>query len=95
MRVFGTPYVLNWEQNRQAEIQRLTSQGILPHEHEMKTKYQDDVPPEVLIESQAMLMGQVAGNIEDVKSAKEIVDDMIKGAQQVLSANAARIQARL
>ncbi len=40
-------------------------------------------------------MGQVAGNIDDVKSAQEIVNDMIKGAQTQLLSIANMVNARL
>jgi len=32
-----TPYVADWEANRQDEIKQLTSAGIIPHEHELKS----------------------------------------------------------
>ena len=80
----------------QDEIKRLTSQGILPHEHEMKIveKEKGEVSPDMMVASQGMLMGQVAGNIEDVKSAQEIVDDMVSGAQQQLLRIAGLVKAR-
>ncbi|KAJ7491990.1 2-nitropropane dioxygenase [Mycena latifolia] len=36
MRVKRTPYVDDWNTNRQAEIQELMSKGILPHQHEIE-----------------------------------------------------------
>lgn len=36
LRVFKTPYVADWEENRQEEIKDLTSKGILPNEHELE-----------------------------------------------------------
>lgn len=97
MRVFKTPYVAEWEDKRQNEIAQLTSQGILPHEHNVKKLEQGgtEVTPEMMINFQPMLMGQVAGNIEDVKSAQEIVDDMISGAKAAIKDVASKINARL
>ncbi|KAG5340393.1 hypothetical protein C0989_001811 [Termitomyces sp. Mn162] len=36
LRVRKTPYVQDWEENRQAEIKELTSKGIIPHIHELE-----------------------------------------------------------
>lgn len=79
-------YVLDWENNRSAEIAKLTSQGILPHEHNVAAmeKSGKEVTPQMMIDFQPMLMGQVAGNIEDVKTSQEIVNDMIAGAQKTM-----------
>lgn len=35
LRSLRTPYVEDWENNRQDEIKRLTSQGIVPLHHEL------------------------------------------------------------
>jgi hypothetical protein len=34
LRAARTPYIDDWELNRQAEIKELTSKGILPAEHD-------------------------------------------------------------
>jgi hypothetical protein len=72
MRVFRTPYVADWEENKQEEIRKLTSAGVLPHEANVKQIESSgkEVSPSMMIDFQPMLMGQVAGNIEDVKSAQ-------------------------
>jgi len=33
MRIYKTEYVTDWEENKQAEIKKLTSQGIIPIEY--------------------------------------------------------------
>jgi len=35
LRVFKTPYVLDWEENRQKEIKELTGKGVIPAEHDV------------------------------------------------------------
>jgi hypothetical protein len=35
LRSFKTPYVNDWEVNRQAEIQELLAKGVVPLEHEL------------------------------------------------------------
>lgn len=79
MRVLKSKYVLDWEENKQAEIKKLTSQGIVPVYHDLK-RIQDsgeEVDPNFMIDAQPLLSGQVAGNIDEVLPAKKIMDDMI------------------
>merc|ERR1719198_1732841 len=52
MRVFKTPYVMDWATNRSKEMLTLQSQGILPATHDMKDAYgsqgENSHGPEVL-----------------------------------------------
>jgi len=73
LSVRKTPYVASWER-RQDEIQQLTSQGKIPHEVEVEKH------PELFIEGRMWLMGRVAGSINDIKSAKAIVDELVTTA---------------
>lgn len=75
------------EENRRDEIKKLTSAGKLPVSTDLENieKAKGEVPADLLIESRALLMGQVAGAITNIPTAKEIVDDMVSGAVQVLS----------
>ncbi|KAL8291669.1 hypothetical protein RQP46_001927 [Phenoliferia psychrophenolica] len=74
LRVKKTEYVMDWENNRQAEIESLTKSGKLPIETE--TKDREDIHP--------LLMGNVAAMIHSVEPAKKIIDDMIRGAMRVV-----------
>jgi len=77
LRVRATPFVLDWENNKQNEIKELTSKGIIPvpvHETE------NMADPK----KRAWLMGTVAAVINDVKPAKEIVDEMVTEAAKRL-----------
>ncbi|KAF9269204.1 2-nitropropane dioxygenase [Marasmius fiardii PR-910] len=78
LRVRKTPYIENWENNRQAEIKELTSKGILP--------VHDDVEkhPEKSMEARPWLMGSVAAMINDVPPAKDIIDNMVNEAADLL-----------
>ncbi|KAJ1567171.1 hypothetical protein HK405_006904 [Cladochytrium tenue] len=92
MRCLKTPYVANWEDNRQAEIKQLTSSGKIPWLVDVKgveSKGGDE--SEFMLKSRFVLMGQVAGAIEDVKPAKEIVEGMVAQAVTVLRGNAGLI----
>ncbi|KAJ3341528.1 hypothetical protein HDU93_004688 [Gonapodya sp. JEL0774] len=77
MRVIKTPYIENWEANRQADIAALTKEGLIPYEWEMdeKQKKGEEVSAEVVIQSTRMLAGQVLGAIDAVKPAAEIVNE--------------------
>ena len=82
MRVRKTPYILNWEENRQDEIKSLTGRGILPAQHDADTHEDDE---EILDNIHPFLMGPVAGLVEKTSSAKEIVEDMVEGAAKRLA----------
>ena len=74
LRVYKTPYVADWEENRREEIKTLTSKGVIPNEHEMEQH------PEKSLQARTFLMGSVSAVIKDVLPAKTIVDNMIKEA---------------
>jgi len=78
LRVRRTPYVEDWENNRQAEIKELTSKGIVPAEHEVQQH------PEKSLKARTWLIGKVAAVIDDVLPAKTIVDNMVQDAVRQL-----------
>ncbi|KAM0751476.1 2-nitropropane dioxygenase [Meredithblackwellia eburnea MCA 4105] len=75
LRVRKTPFVLDWENNRQADIKNLTSKGTIP------VGYED-------VENRPHLMGSVSAMIKSVEPAKKIVDDMVRDAAKILQRNA-------
>ncbi|KAI0047963.1 2-nitropropane dioxygenase [Auriscalpium vulgare] len=82
LSVRKTDYVREWEENRQQEIAELTAQGKIPHELEL------DQHPEKSIGGRMWLMGKVAGSINDIKPAREIVDELVlTAARSVTAAN--------
>jgi len=74
MSVRKTPYIAEWETKRRAELDTLLAAGKVPHEVELQGH------PEKSIPGFAWLMGKVAGSINDIKSAKEIVDELVTTA---------------
>jgi len=64
------------------QIKQLTSSGVLPaiQDAETREKAGKDLPENYI----PLLMGQVAGAINDIKSAEEIVNEMVTGAIAVL-----------
>ncbi|THH04700.1 hypothetical protein EW145_g5334 [Phellinidium pouzarii] len=91
LQVRKTEYIADWEENRQAEIKALTSQGKVPHEVELETH------PEKSLPGRPWLMGKVAGAITDIKPAKEIVDELVHTAAKSLKQTSSYIlpQAKL
>lgn len=88
MRVRKTPYVADWEDNKQTEIKDLTSRGIIPVYDDLEKH------PEKSIPSRAWLMGSVAAVINDVLPAKTIVDNMVREAAEIMQQNAAKLQVK-
>ncbi|KAF8123790.1 2-nitropropane dioxygenase [Boletus edulis] len=78
MSVRKTPYITEWESQRQQEIVTLVSQGKIPHEVELEKH------PEKSLEGRTWLMGKVAGSVNDIKPAKLIVDEMLSQAASSL-----------
>jgi NAD(P)H-dependent flavin oxidoreductase YrpB (nitropropane dioxygenase family) len=78
LRVRRTPYVEDWERNRQAEIKELTSKGIIPNQHEVEKHSEKSV------QAVTFLMGDVAALIKDVLPARAIVDNMANDAAKIL-----------
>lgn len=87
MRVIKTKYNSDWQERRYNEMQELQNKGVKPFEYDMNSiekKSGEDEAYNFLNEHRPWLTGQVAGVIEDVKPAKEIIDDMISGAAEQL-----------
>jgi len=70
LRVEKNPFIMDWENNKQDDIKRLTSQGILP------VGMDTDERPH--------LMGSVAAVVETIEPAQKICDDMINEAALAL-----------
>jgi len=86
LRVLKNSYIMNWEENRQEDIKRLTSQGIIPAEQDMEDieKSGEDVPEEVFDNARPWLMGKVAAVINEIQPARKIVEDMVTEAIEQL-----------
>lgn len=74
-----TPYIQNWEENRAQEIKDLTAKGIVPVEHDFE-KMSDDADDETMDSFRPFLMGKAAAVVNEKKSAKAIVDEMVGDA---------------
>lgn len=93
LRVRKNPYIQNWEENRQAEMKELTSKGTIPVEHDLETAG-DDISDEMMDQARPFLMGKVAAVVNERKSAREIIDEMVSGAVECMQKGSATIVAK-
>jgi len=78
MNVRRTPYVRGWE-SRAQEIDAYLSEGKIPIDVDLSQH------PEKSAGARPWLMGKVAASINDVKTAQEIVDELVNTAAKQLS----------
>lgn len=88
---------MDWEENKKAEIKRLTSQGTIPvslfsgaQANDLTSQPQVGMDLEES-EHRPFLMGKTAAVVNDVKPAKEIVDEMVAEAVQCLKASSSYV----
>ncbi|EPQ30061.1 uncharacterized protein PFL1_02178 [Pseudozyma flocculosa PF-1] len=81
LRVFKTPYIMEWE-SKPDEIKKLTDQGIIPVYHDLDND--DEEGTKEAGASKRFLLGKCASVINDIKPAREIIDDMVNEASAVL-----------
>ncbi|KAI9892489.1 MAG: hypothetical protein M1814_001446 [Vezdaea aestivalis] len=79
LRVRNNAYIQNWEENRASEIKELTSKGTIPVEYDFE-KLGDDIDDETMDNARPFLMGKAAAVVNERKSAKAIVDEMVTDA---------------
>jgi len=98
MRILKTKYVMDWENNRQDEIKKLTSEGTLPAVHDL-TGRQDELQKMPLKErlgaTSPLLMGQAAGAIDEVQPAAQIINEMIQDCVSCFKKNSSYVSSRL
>lgn len=100
MRIFKTPYALDWEENRTKEKEELQARGILAAVadsqgkvgfHNMEVLTLDERKNGIILntvqhmERSVRLTGQCAGAITDIKPARVIVEEMVAQAVEQLS----------
>lgn len=81
LRVRNNPYIEDWENNRSQEIKDLTAKGTIPVEHDFET-LGDDIDDETMDNARPFLMGKAAAVVNERKSAKAIVDEMVGDAAE-------------
>ncbi|KAJ3966594.1 2-nitropropane dioxygenase [Lentinula raphanica] len=80
LHVKKSPFIEDWEYNRQAEIKELTSKGIVPTDWDIEQR------PELMKnpDNRPWLMGKVAALIHDILPAKTIIENMVNEAAELL-----------
>jgi len=94
MRIIANPVSDEWEQNRQADIKELTAKGVIPYSKTIEDVEAGKEPlftQKQLMKSMPLLCGSAAGAIDQVLSAKEIIDQMVNGAVDILRAKIALV----
>ncbi|RKF74047.1 putative nitronate monooxygenase [Golovinomyces cichoracearum] len=79
LRVRTNPYIQDWEENRTAEMKELLKKGIIPVDYETD-KLGDDIDEEKLEQTRPFLMGKAAAVVNEKKSAKDVVDELVNDA---------------
>jgi len=99
LRVKKNAYIKEWETSRRDEQQQLLQQGVVPVQKDIDDAAEGKLSPKVdanaVAEGRPLLMGQVAGAIDDIKPAKQIIDEMMEGAIRVIRQNNALLKAKL
>ena len=87
LRAIKSPYVEDWEVNRKGEIQELQAKGTLVIEHELdRLAKEGKLTEEIEDQSACHPAGIVVGLVNRPnQSAKEIVDEIVADAHQILS----------
>ena len=93
LRVRKNPYIEKWEEERQAEIKDLTAKGVIPVEHDLE-RLGDDIDDDTMDNARPFLMGKAAAVVNERKSAKEIVDEMVNDAVEWINKGSTSIVAK-
>ena len=74
LRVRRNEYIAKWERE-EGKVKELTERGVVPMEYDMDNDNDVDFP---------FLMGVVAAEIKDIKPARQIVEDMVREAVEMM-----------
>lgn len=104
LRVKKNFYITDWENNRKKEMGRLLAQGKIPYKADLeqlsskKSKgekvgpLQKGLNPQMMTQLFPHLIGQVAGVLNDIQPAKQIIDEMMEDCIKTLRHNTGRIK---
>lgn len=88
LRVRNTPYIKDWEENRQQEIKDLTAKGTIPYEADLDKLFKEaeekgdseDDDEDPMDKVRPFLMGKCAAVCTEQKPAKDVVDEFVNDA---------------
>uniref|UniRef100_A0A0G4G6N6 Uncharacterized protein n=1 Tax=Chromera velia CCMP2878 TaxID=1169474 RepID=A0A0G4G6N6_9ALVE len=92
MRIIKNKYAVEWDEKRREELQKHLREGKLPYKEDLENN-SDKAP--AFHELMPLLSGKAAGAIDDIKPAKEIVDEMVRDAAKIMHDNARLITSRM
>jgi len=100
MRIRANPYAKLWEKSRNTEMRKLLAKGIIPYKNDLKrfnksskkTGRKATMPKGAFKTAYPHLIGQCAGMINDIKPAREIVQEMMEGCIDMFKRNTGRIR---
>jgi len=108
LRIAKSEYALDWENARQEKMKKLLSEGTVPVNYDMENvetgRFQnDDIPFMLKYKDRPKpyphLLGQIAGSIDKIESAADIITNMISEAIEVVnylnSINTCKMTAKL
>jgi NAD(P)H-dependent flavin oxidoreductase YrpB (nitropropane dioxygenase family) len=93
LRIAKNEYSSDWEKYRKNKMDKLLKEGTIPCNYDMNNIKKNSVPKEdikylikykSLMEQYPQLLGQVSGSISDIKTAKEIIDDIINESRNII-----------
>lgn len=95
LRIGPNEYAKDWESKRRNKMEKLLSEGKIPCEYDLEAKEKGNFDAEDIeclfkfankpTLPYPHLMGQTAGSIQDIKTAKEIVEDMVLNSINILN----------
>lgn len=93
MRVRKNEHNSNWEENKSDEIKKLTSQGTIPIYKDFEDMEKDgkELGLQERMALQPLLMGECSAAVNEIKPAKDIIDDMVQTAVSIMKQNAGMI----
>jgi NAD(P)H-dependent flavin oxidoreductase YrpB (nitropropane dioxygenase family) len=95
LRAYRSPFIQDWEFNRRDQIAAALAAGKVPVPYLNEAAGIDPLPTEHTtqqwLDRKGWLMGQCAGAIQEEKSARAIVEDMVSDAVALLHATQAMV----
>jgi len=92
MRIRKNSYVEEWETKRKSEMMKLTAKGIIPVKHDRELHKEGKMVTPTFKDAQCWLLGQCSGVINEVKPAKQIIEEMMNECIAILRKNSSLIQ---
>jgi len=92
MRIRKDPYVLDWENNRKTEMMKLAAKGIIAAKHDAQLHKEKKAVSPLFKDRTCWLMGQCSGAVNEVKPARQIIEEMMTQCVDILRKNNNRIQ---